>query len=421
VKTRGLRAEVTISEIATGGDGVAHLDIAGERRVVFVPGTAPGDVVQVEIDTSSRPARGHVRRLVTHSIQRREPACPLADECGGCSLMHLVPAARERALAGIVKGSVLRALGDVPTTHHPAPRSEGWRTRARLGVIGGARATVGFRGRHAGRVVDVPTCLVLDPRVDAAISVLRDALSGSRGRGEASVALGRAAAVVDLTWEGELAPAAYGALERAVIAGSLSGVSVRLPGASAPAKIGDPTVVTIAADGAPLLVPSGGFAQANPEVSLALGAVVAGMARTADRDVVELYSGAGNLTTLLAPGARSYLAIESDADAVACCRQNLRARSLGGVKVLQGDAGRAALPKRCDVVVLDPPRAGARETLAGIAAMRTSDVVYVSCDPMTLARDAALLVGLGFTARWLHTFDMFPHTHHVESVLHLAR
>ena len=421
MKPRALRAELTISEIAVGGDGVAHLDIAGERRAVFVPGTAPGDVVLAEIDPSSRPARASVRRIVTPSIERREPPCPYADACGGCSLMHLFPAARERALSSIVRGSVLRAIGEIPVTHHAAPRPAGWRTRARLAVIGGKVATVGFRQRHGGRVVSIPTCIVLDPRIDAVIGVLGAALSGSRGRGEASVALGRSAPVVDLAWEGELAPAAFGALERAVTSGALDGVTVRLPGVSVPAKIGDPTVITTAADGAPLLVPSGGFAQANPAVSLALGAAVAEAAHTAGRDVVELYAGAGNLTMLLAPGAGTYLAVESDADAVECCRKNLRARGLDGVKVAHGDAARATLPRRCDVVVLDPPRAGARDAIAGIAAMRPSTIVYVSCDPATLARDAALLAGLGFAPQRLHTFDMFPHTHHVESVLHLTR
>ena len=421
---RSVRCRLVVAEIAPGGDGVAHVEHDGERRAVFVPAAAPGDELVASVDFSSRPARASDVRVERAGPGRRAPSCPHADACGGCSLIQLTPEARRDALGAIVGGTVLRALGDAAPAHvhHEAPREEGFRTRARLGVVGAKNAAiVGFRARGGGRLVEIPTCLVLDARLAPVLAILRSALAGATGKGEASIALGRGARpVVELAWEGELPASAFGAFDSEVARGALAGAAIRLAGTSAPAVIGDATVLTLAADGAPLEVPAGGFAQASPEVSVALARHVGAVAATAGRDVVELYAGAGNLTTLLARGAKSYLAVESDLAAVTFARKSLAARGLA-VRIAHAEAAKAPWPRRCDVVVLDPPRAGAKEVLAAIDRAKPRDVVYVSCDPATLARDAATLVKLGFAPRSLHTFDMFPHTHHVESVLHLGR
>ena len=200
--------------------------------------------------------------------------------------------------------------------------------------------------------------------------------------------------------------------------GALGGVRLFAPGVKRPAVIGDATPWTEGADGAPLRLAPGGFAQAHPEVNAALARRVAELVGDAEK-VVELYAGAGNLTVMLARRA-SVAAVESDAGSCDAARANLAARGLSA-KVTQADASSFAVPKNTPAVVLDPPRAGAREACERLAAAAPKRVVYVSCDPQTLGRDLAVLCGAGLEVRAADAFEMFPHTSHVEGVVLLER
>ncbi len=416
---------VEIASLAPGGEGVGHVEWGGRRRAVFVRGTAPGDVVEAEFEADATPLRASkVRRFLAEGPGRREPACAYAGRCGGCAWMHLEPARRALARVELVEATVVRALGAPPglaVVDHAAPSEAGYRTRARLALRGGARATVGYRPFRGAGVVDVDTCLVLDARLGAVIGPLREALGGSRGEGEARAALGRGGLpVIDVSWSGELAPAFFGRLENLVAGGLLGGAALWLAGARAPVVVGDPTVVTEGPDGLPLEVPSGGFAQANPAVTRTLAAHLRAELAPEGKRWVELYAGAGTLTVALAPGAADYVAVESDEGASEAARRNVAARGLP-VRTRRADAASYPLDARADGVILDPPRAGAAAVVGRLAASRARRVAYVSCDPVTLARDAAALAGAGYVAESLHTFDMFPQTDHVETALLLSR
>lgn len=429
------RLRVEISSLAPGGEGVGHVEWGGRRRAVFVRASAPGDVIEAEFEADTTPLRASrvVRRLV-EGPGRREPACPHAGRCGGCAWAHLTPEHRASARVELVRATVLRALGSPPgleVIDHPAPSEEGYRTRARLAVRGGTKPLVGYRPFRDKGVVDVDSCLVLDRRLEPVIGLLREALEGSRGEGEARAALGAGGApTFELGWSGELAPTFFERLERMVGAKQLAGASLELEGARAPIVVGDARVVTEGPDGLPLEVPSGGFAQANPAVTRLLAEHVRAALEPEGKRWVELYAGAGTLSVALAPGAADYVAVESDGAALEAARKNFAARSLK-IRTRLGDAATYPLDARADGVILDPPRAGAAALagrlvgaapLAGrLAEARVRQVMYVSCDPVTLARDAAALAGVGYTVESLHTFDMFPQTNHVEAALHLVR
>jgi 23S rRNA (uracil1939-C5)-methyltransferase len=136
--------------------------------------------------------------------------------------------------------------------------------------------------------------------------------------------------------------------------------------------------------------------------------------------IVELFAGSGTLSVLLAAMTDSFVAVESDEDAVRCARENLAARGLSG-KVTVTDADAYPIPPRAEVVVLDPPRAGAPGASRSIAASRVDRVVYVACDPTTLARDLGGLVRAGYALTHLETVELFPQTSHVETVARLVR
>src|SRR5262249_52842997 len=153
---------------------------------------------------------------------------------------------------------------------------------------------------------------------------------------------------------------------------------VWLEGARAPARVGDPRVLTTGADGEPLIVPSGGFAQAHPVMNVKLGERIVANFPMGGHDVVELFAGSGNFTVLIARKAKSAVAVEADERAVAAARENVRARGLAA-RVIHADANAFDFPASCRAVLLDPPRAGAADASRRIGESKIQLVAYVSC------------------------------------------
>jgi 23S rRNA (uracil1939-C5)-methyltransferase len=226
--------------------------------------------------------------------------------------------------------------------------------------------------------------------------------------------------VIDLRWSGDLPAETFARVDRAVKDGTIVGARLFAGEVRVPATIGDPTPVIAGADGAPLRLAPGGFAQANEAANLLLASRVRAFADEAPAGpCLELYAGAGNLTVLLAQ-RRDVVAVESDRDACAAARANLAARGLSDkAKVIEGSAADAPIAKGTRLVVLDPPRAGAKDAVVRLAGVPA--VIYVSCDPPTLGRDLRLLAERGFDLVAIETFEMFPQTSHVETVAFLRK
>jgi 23S rRNA (uracil1939-C5)-methyltransferase len=419
------KRDVVIESLAPGGDGVAHLEIESERRAVFVPHAAPGDVLRVEVDASTRPARARVFELVTGGPDRVSAACIWASRCGGCDWMHLSLEAQAKTHVQHVRAALPAAWRDRAIEVHPAAASAGYRSRARVHARADKRGRVAV-GMHEAKThapVEVERCIVLDPALEPVRQALGALLDGSTGRGDIRLALGsRRLPVLDVDWNGELAAAVFGRIERAVADGTLAGAQIHLHGANRPARIGDPTPWMTGADGEPLELAAGGFAQPSEAGSAELAHHVAGLAAAQGAESgVELYAGAGNLTVLLARVIPALVAVESDEASVAAARVNLAARG-AKARVVHGDAERFEWARATKVLVLDPPRTGAKRVAERLAAggPRPPVVLYVSCDPQTLGRDLALVAPV-YDATSVHTFELFPQTSHVETVIALAR
>jgi 23S rRNA (uracil1939-C5)-methyltransferase len=234
-------------------------------------------------------------------------------------------------------------------------------------------------------------------------------------------------AVVDLRWRGEsdLPREVFARLESAVTAGAIAGARVWDGDVKVPATIGDPTPWIRGADGAPLRLSPGGFSQASEEGNTRLARRVAELASELsppDANVLELFAGAGNLTVMLARDRR-VTAVEAERDACAAARENLAARGLTA-RVVEADAATHAaahLDRSVKLVVLDPPRTGARDVARALAGSRPPAVIYVSCDPPTLGRDLATLAEAGYTLSSVTAVEMFPQTSHVETIVALVR
>jgi 23S rRNA (uracil1939-C5)-methyltransferase len=190
--------------------------------------------------------------------------------------------------------------------------------------------------------------------------------------------------------------------------------------ASRPAVVGDPTPWMTGPDGLPLRMAPGGFGQASEGMNATLARHVAEAVGALGVDrAVELYAGAGNLSVLLAGRARELVLVESSREACDAARANLAVRSLAA-RVVEADAAAHAWPASTRLVILDPPRTGARSACERLAGSRVSHVVYVSCDTQTLARDLGVLAA-SYAPRSVAAFEMFPQTSHVETVVTLER
>ena len=188
-----------------------------------------------------------------------------------------------------------------------------------------------------------------------------------------------------------------------------------------PATFGDPRAVIPDLDGAPLTIAAGGIAQPSHRGAVQLATRLGELCQLGPGGrLVELFAGSGTLSVVLAPLADGYLGIEQSAPAAEQLRENLAARGIAG-KVQVADANRYEVPRPTATVVLDPPRAGARGAVRRLATVRPRQIVYLSCNLATLARDLAELSEAGYGIEQLELFELFPQTSHVETVVRLVR
>ncbi len=411
---------VTIAGIAAGGEGVGRL---ADGRAVFVHRTAPGDRVRVAlVDDRRRWARARLVAVLSPSRHRRPAPCPFYDRCGGCSLQHLSETEQRAAKAGIVVDAI-RRLGDIDVDRpevvaSPAPLHYRNRLSFALRRLGGGRVVAGFHAvGRPGRIVDVDGRCMLGERV---VTAAWDEVRRGWGPGAARLPAGprlrltvRAAdgGDADLVVEGGSAPGEPDALLAHVP--SLRSVWWTQPGRSPALLAGRDR------PGAGPLVAPTAFSQTNPGVAALLEPhVLAAAGPLAGRRVVEGYCGTGVVARRLAAAGATVVGIEIDAAAV----ERGRRTAAAGLTLECGPVEQllpAALP--ADVVIVDPPRTGlAAAVTEALTRTPPERMVYVSCDPATLARDLRRLEPVLAPAD-VTCFDMFPQTAEVETVVTLHR
>ncbi len=439
---------VRIDSIAAGGDGVGRVD----GLACFVPRTAPGDLAQVAFQTHARHARGRVLQLLELSADRVEPTCRHyeADRCGGCQLQHLSASAQRDARLTIVQDA-LRRIGKRDVPRADLVSGAQWAYRGRLTLTLRPRGGAWTGGLHPFddpvRVFELEECAIAHPSLVAAWHAVR---SQSRGLPAAPMlrlalrrvdapsesvdssvaqANGDAVALVVIggtAWEGAAEWGASLLRAHAPLAavwwqseqGATTLIAARRGVAAAELLGGMAVQGTSDVDEGPEPTEALAFAQVNEEVAAALRAYVQERVLAfAPKRVVDAYAGVGVLSALLAEAGVGVTAIEADSVGAESARRRLASAADARVITDTVEAALAAsLPT--DVVVLNPPRRGVdiRVTalLAEAASRGVRAIVYVSCDPATLARDLSRMPAWRVEA--LKCFDMFPQTAHVESV-----
>ncbi len=404
--------EGVVRDMARGGAALVETD-AG---LVFVTGVYPGERVRLRsYEGSKRTRRGEVLERLSESPLRREAPCAHASRCGGCPWMELHEEAQQDAKKSFLADALPPWKNAEPSAieiHSGA--ALGYRRRARLLF---SRDAFGYRRPKTHRVVDIPDCAVLDEPLGAAYELLRERLYPAlKGEGEISLARRDQRAVAWLDCQEVQPPEVFALCEDLVSDSPIAGLVLEARGVRA--RFGETEERILASDGKPLRLPERGFSQAHAEFD-ALARKVREYAEGAGR-TLELFAGSGTLSVELASVVKSLTAVELDDRGVECLRENLRVRNLQA-KILCSDA--AEIPKGTfDLVVLDPPRAGAKESILRILEGKLPRrIIYVSCDTGTLKRDLALLEARAYRTVFARAYDLFAQTAHVESLVVLDR
>ena len=409
--------EAVIDGFTHGGEGVARVD----GKAVFVPDTLPGETVVLRVvDDRKRWARGELVEVVAPSPDRVTPPCPYVPDCGGCDLQHVAVDAQARLKTRVVVEQLTRLGGvaDPPVEDcRQVGPATGYRAQARMHADAAGR--LGFHRAGSDEVIAVDHCLVLTERAQA----LREEIGDGTGAAEVTIRTGDDGEAVMLTpGPGPLELPAEGEVDLRLEQPDGSSVAMRGEGA-----------VTMHVAGVAFEVPPDAFFQVGSHAAEALVATVLEVvgdgrpdaaAPLAGQVVWDLYAGVGLLSLPLAGAGARVLAVEGHPAAAAAAERNAATHDRD-VQVVTGPVGRVVGRARRgeddrpapDVVVLDPPRAGAgKRTVDDLVALAPRRVVYVACDVAALARDTAHLTAAGYRLSRAVPLDLFPMTHHVEVV-----
>lgn len=389
---------VRVEWLLPDGRGVGRI----EDRSVRIRGALPGDLVRCRIlgRSQGRSVDGELLDVLEPSEDRQAPPCPWDASCGGCDLAALKPDARQAALQRSATWALGRHLGHAPDLEVgwvPSPRQTAHRARIALAISGGR---VGYRAARSHDLVEVGTCAAARPEVADALARLRQA---SLPSGLQRVEIRSDGERVVYAFTGEAAAATLAPLGDV----ALNGRRVT----------GDPRL-SLTVQGVELRASPRSFYQVNLEINaLLVEHVVQQVGASKAERVLDLYAGIGNLSLPIAASGVPVAAVELEGQAIGDLRARIGERPVDAVagKVERVDFTRTPF----DVAVLDPPRAGAPGVLRRLVRQRPRALIYVSCHLPSALRDLAEAPGYRITSA--RCFDMFPDTHHFETVLVLER
>ncbi len=426
---------VAIEGLDQEGRGVGHLG----GRIVLVPGALPGEKVRFRRTSRKRSHdEGVAEATEAASPERVRPRCEHFGVCGGCSLQHLNAESQIELKLQWLLGSLRRIGGVEPENVLPpllGPRW-GYRRKARLAVMYDnrrGRAIVGFHGRNVPRIAEIHQCEVLQSDVASLFAPLADLigrLTVRRHIPQIEVAVGESQRA--LCFRMLAAPSENDSIKlREFAREHRFGVFVHADGTDGPRSLAgaDGELHYELGDyGVSIAFSPIHFVQVNGDINRSMVSLALDLLRPKPTDrVLDLFCGLGNFTLPVSTRAASVVGVDGDRTLISWARRNADRNNIGNAAFHAADLtaephGAAWIRGPYDSVILDPPRTGALGALPHVADTGAERILYLSCDPRTLARDAGYLVReRGYRLERAGVIDMFPHTSHVESVALLRR
>ncbi|MBI2298815.1 MAG: 23S rRNA (uracil(1939)-C(5))-methyltransferase RlmD [Armatimonadetes bacterium] len=445
----GQEVTLTVDSLAFGGEGVGR----SGGMAVFIPFVCPGETVQARVtEVHKRFARGELVEVTTASADRVTPFCPLYGRCGGCQLQHLDYPAQLAAKTRAVKDALTRLgrLPDVPVDDTvPCPLPLGYRNKIELHAFRAddGHTALGYHTRDEQGHIEVDNCPLAIPEVNQLLEQVTSAVRSVgwpaydpdtthgllRMVGLRHAVSTREANLLLVTGRRDVPEKAAWVQALQQASGKLVGVRHVARTRASQSRLGRSVGELF---GRPLRFKWGGLSlRVSPEAFFQVNDLLLdplwehihdALAPEPADVVLDVYGGVGTYGLRLAHEVASVTIVEVDHAAAADAYGNARHNQLGNVTVVRGQAEQVlsstARERKPTLIVLDPPRQGCSDGVLRVAAGQGARrIVYVSCDPTTLARDLAKLAGMGYNTTGVRPFDLFPQTYHVECVATLAQ
>ena len=440
--------ETVITDYTAEGQGVAHV----EGCAVFIPNAIAGEKCRIRIEKVGKTwAAGKIVEILEKSPYRVNRACPISSSCGGCDFHHMDYAEETRLKADRVR-QALNRMGGENFSEMPilsAPTCDGYRNKAQYPVASKkGRVFAGFFRAGTHEVVENKRCLILPQETDLVKDTVIDYVNqnGISAYDEATrkgllrhIYVRRGAVtgqiLVCLVVNGRKLPHAEDLVAKLEEIPGFTTLVLSVNTKAGNAVLGDefiplhgPGYIEDTLCGLNFRLSPRSFYQVNHHQAQRLyETAIAQAGITRDDTVLDLYCGVGTITLAMAKSAGKVIGVEVIPQAVQDAKDNARRNGIENAEFFCGDAGQAALELeakgiKADVAVVDPPRKGLNaDTIEALSRMAPRRIVYVSCDPATLARDVALLKQRGYAVQNATAADLFPRCAHVESVVCLAR
>ncbi len=423
---------VKINSLSYGGRGVGRRE---DGKVVFVPGVIPGESLLVQVDKEqSSYCTAEVIEILERSPKRIEPECPLFSVCGGCDWQHIAYSDQVYWKDAILCDEIKKALPQVDLPRQqpvPSRIDFGYRGHAILQCAYEPDFSLGFFMKRSNRVVEFDQCPVLNPGVQKIIGGLKRILRENPLPGLSSIEIHapQEESILLARVEKTDPKKVMKVMEKIYAELDISGVSFAMLGPKRSDFVLGQNFCRYSLDihGRQVHLSSafGGFIQANDQVNTDLIEYVSYLASGSEY-VLDLYSGGGNFSIPLSRVSSRVVGIEQSHKLVSQGKVSAKKNRAENVRFLAMDATRAVESVRdeqvgFDTVVLDPPREGAKDVARILPELKARRIIYISCNPSTLARDLKPLVQSGYNVKSVKLFDMFPQTYHIESVAYLER
>ena len=423
----GQRIELELERLSHDGRGIGRW----QGRTVFVDGGLPGEKVLARVlKARSKLIETRVDKILQASPERLQPACRHADLCGGCSLQHMPHTTQLQVKQQALAQQLQHFAGVEPEKWMPPllGPAYGYRQRSRLALRWDkrqGRLEVGYRQRFSSDLVEVTQCPILVPELEALMQALGPVLSEMDGRaGLGHVEL--IAAQIPVVLVRHMQPLSLIDLERLRVVVLAHGAECWLqPGdidtLHCISGAGSAPAYALADQGLRLEFAPGDFIQVNAAVNQQMiNQAMQWLAPQPGERILDLFCGVGNFSLPLAHAGALVTAIEGDEQMVSRARMNAQNNNLPSAHFLQADLSKQLDPQlldeEYDAALLDPPRDGAERLVETLARMKVGRILYVSCSPATLARDAGMLAAQGYRLQKVGVMDMFAQTAHVEAM-----